>query len=629
MTVTLIALAIVISIATAITLKFNFKQENSILTAFLSIGFILYLFGLINIMKIGFYGIILLAILCFFYDIVSIVKKKIKIKEIFTLGTLLYILLLIIATLLLKNTYYKAWDEFSHWGPNLKAMVTHDVFWANKVYDGVHVVYQPLAGIYEYFFCKINGGFAEDISYIGITTFIITLLLPILRGLEYEIKDIIKAFLSIFSVYCLIYVFGFRLDSIYIDLLLAILFASSMIYAYLQKEKEDKLILWLLLIAMVLLKDTGLLLAGIVLMQLFFKDIVFPIINRKKIQNEDFKKFGILCLILVTMLTAYGSWKIYCSANGKVLDDRHDKNAIVEINIKDYIKGVTQLGGTTEKVDSIAKSFYEALNETGLISNSVCKTAIQLLVFTNLVVIILIVIEKDKEQKEKMISFILSMDIGFVLYCLLLMATYMFAFTEKEGRGLASYSRYMNTYFMAWIVMLIAIIGNLQTKKREIILLILTLITLSSVNVLSIIKPVEKMASAVTPTIQEKADIIEENVKVNEKVYLIYQNIGANPDYHILRYCISPIVTNLMYEWNLGAPYYEGDIWTYDITQKEWEDKLKQEDFNYVFIAKSDERFIKQYGNIFEEGTNLEEIENHLFSVIEKNDGNIKLKLYK
>lgn len=629
MIVTLIVLAIVLAVATAITIRFKFKQENSILIAFLSIGFILYLFGLINIMKIAVYGIIIIAILCFIYDIVSIVKKKIKIKEIFTLGTLLYILLLVIATMLLENTYYRDWDEFSHWGSNLKAMVTHDVFWANKVYDGVHVVYQPLAGIYEYFFCKINGGFAEDISYIGIVTFIITLLIPILRNLEYEMKDIIKGFLSIFCVYCLIYVFGFKLDSIYIDLLLATLFASSMIFAYLQKEKEDKLILWLLLIAMVLLKDTGLLLAGIVLMQLFFKNIAFPIINRRKIQKEDFKKFGILCLILITMLASYGSWKIYCKANGKVLDDRHDKNAIVQINIVEYIKGVIQIGNRTEKVDSIAKSFYQALNSAGLIANSAFRTALQLAIFANLVAILLIAVEKDKKQKEKIISFIIAMDIGFVLYCLLLMATYMFAFTETEGRALASYERYMNTFFLAWMVMLISIIGHLENKKSSTLLVIITLISLSSTNVLTIIHPTQKGVSNVTPAIQEKANIIQENVKIDEKVYLIHQNIGASPEYHILRYCISPIVTNLMYEWNLGAPYFEGDIWTYDITQEEWEQKLKEEDFDYVFIAKSDERFVKDYGNIFEEGTDLENLQNHLFSVVEKDNGDIKLKLYK
>lgn len=629
MIVTLTVLAIVLSIATAITIRFKFKQENSILTVFLSIGFLLYLFGLINIMKIAIYAIIVIAILCFIYDIVSIVKKKIKIKEIFTLGTLLYILLIVISTLLLINTCYKEWDEFSHWGSNLKAMVTHDVFWANKVYDGVHVVYQPLAGIYEYFFCKINGGFAEDISYIAITTFIITLLLPLLRNLEYKLKDIAKGFLIIFSVYCLIYVFGFHIDSIYIDLVLAILFASSMIYAYIQTEKEDKLILWLLLIAMVLLKDTGLLFAGIVLIQLFFKDIVFPIINRRKIQKEDLKKIGILCLILLTMLTAYVSWKIYCNANGKVLDDRHDKNAIVEIDIKDYIKGVTQIGNRTEKVDSIAKFFYQALNETDIISNGVCRTALGLVIFANIVGILLVIIEKDKKQQEKIISFIIAMDIGFILYCLLLMATYMFAFTETEGRGLASYARYMNTYLLAWIVMLIGIIAHTKNKKRELLLLTMTLIILSSVNVLSIIKPVSKGESSVTPEIKEKANIIKENVKLDEKVYLIYQNIGASGDYHVLRYSISPIVTNLMYEWNLGAPYFEGDIWTYDISQKEWEEKLKNEEFDYVFIAKSDERFVKDYGNIFEDGTNLENIENHLFEVNEKDNGSVKLKLYK
>lgn len=629
MIVTLIVLAIILSVATAITIRFKIKQENSILITFLTIGLILYLFGLINIMKIAIYLIIAFAVGCFIYDIVCYIKRKISIQEIFTHGSLIYILLLVISSFLLENTYYKEWDEFSHWGSNLKAMVTYDLLWANKIYDGVHVVYQPLAGIYEYFFCKINGGFQEDISYMAINTFIITLLIPMLRNFKYEIKDFLKSFFIILVVFALIYLFGFCMDSIYIDLLLAILFTSGMIYSYWQSEKGDKLILWLLLIAMVLLKDTGMLLAGIVLMQYFFKNILFPIINKRKIEKDELKKIGIICLILLTMLIAYGSWKVYCKSNGKVLDDRHDKNAIVQFDILDYIGGILQIPGTTEKIDTIAKTFYSQLNRYNIIKNPICSTAIQIMIVINLLSILIVLIEQEKVKKEKIISFILSMNIGFILYCMLLMATYMFAFTETEGRNLASYGRYMNTYFIAWMIMLTFIMINTKNKEIKKLLVVIALVVLYGTNILNLIRPTMKGVSGISEEIIEKANIIQENVENNEKVYLIYQNIGDKADYHILRYCISPIVTNLMYEWNLGAPYFEGDIWTYDITKEEWIQKLKDEEFDYVFIAKSDERFVKDYGEIFKKGIELEKIENHLFSVVIQENGELKLELYK
>ena len=625
----LLMFIIVFSIATAITIRFHWKQENSILTVFLGIGLFLYIFGLMNQMPVAIYIVIGLAVICFIYAVFSLCRKKVNLKEIFTVGTIFYILLLMITAILLKNTYYTNWDEFSHWGPNLKAMVTYDTFWANSIYDGIHVVYQPLAGIIEYLFCWLNGGFAEDVSYMAITTFIVTLLLPLYRNLSYTNKDFIKGALISFVLYCLIYIFGFCLNSIYIDLLLAVLFAISMLYSYWQEEKEDLLVTFLLLISMVLLKDTGLLFAGIVLLQLFILNILMPIIKQKKIKRENVKKFVVLCMVLVILLVSYATWKLYCKANGKQLDDRHDKNAISQIDVREYVKGVLQVGDREEKIDSIAKSFYEALNSTELVEIPFAKTAIGLFVLCNLVAIILYITAKEKKLKHKILSITIAMDIGFVLYCLLLMATYMFAFTETEGRALASYARYMNTYFMAWIVMTVAMLRDTKKEKKLIIWLIISFLCLGSSNILDIIHPVEKGVSGVSKEIEQKAQIITENVELEDKVFLIYQNIGDSGIFHILRYSISPIVTNLLYEWNLGEPYYVGDIWTYDITVEEWADILKTQQYDYVFIAKSDERLQTEYGSIFEEGTDFDNLENHLFKVIENTENEIELQLFR
>lgn len=629
MLATLLMFIIVFSIGSAITIRMKWKQENSILTTFLAIGLLLYVFGLMNIMPVAIYIVIGLAIVCAIYDGFNLYKKKVKIKELFTMGTILYMVLLMISSILLKNTYYTEWDEFSHWGPNLKAMVAYDTFWSNQVYDGIHVVYQPLAGIIEYLFCWLNGGFAEDVSYMAMVSFIITLLLPLFRHLEFKIKDFLKGILISFIVYSLIYIFGFHLDSIYIDLLLATLFASSMLYSYWAETKQDFIVTFLLLISMVLLKDTGLLFAGIVLLQLFIRKIVIPAIQQKKLKKEHIKRFGILCIVLVVLLASYLTWKGYCSANGKQLDDRHDKNAISQIDIKEYIKGVLQVGNREEKIDSIAKSFYEALNSTELVQIPFAKTAIGLLVLCNIVAIVLYAIAKEPKRKQKLCSITIAMDIGFVLYCLLLMATYMFAFTEIEGRGLASFARYMNTYFFAWMVITVSLLQEIKKEKTLMILVIVSFLCLASSSVLDIIHAVQKGVSGVSEEIKEKAQIITDNVNLEDKVYLIYQNIGASGNFHLLRYSISPIVTNLLYEWNLGEPYFEGDIWTYHITVEEWSQILKEQAYDYVFIAQSDERLKEEYGSIFAEGTDLENLENHLFRVVENTENEIELQLYK
>ena len=634
MWVALVAILIYISIATCITQRFKFKQESSVTIVFLSLALLLYIAGLFNLMKFAVYLIYLFAIISFVYIIYCIIKKKIKIREIFTPGIIMYIFVIMIMAFIVKDTYYYEWDEFSHWGANLKAMVEYDVFWSNKIYDGVHVVYTPIAGIIEYFFCKINGGFAEDVSYMAINTFIITLLLPIIKGQKHNLKSYIKLILFWFMFYCSIKLCNFQLTSIYIDMLLGILFALGMVLAYRLDGKEDKINLILTLIMMPLLKDTGLLLLGIILMQLFFNKVILKIIEERKITKQHFKIFGIIVLMLIIPLVFYGTWKIYCGVNGKVLDDRHDKNAISEIDIKEYIKGILLIDTDNSKYKDISNSFYDALNTTPVVGGlESTVTAVKLVAVLDITGIIIYLVNKDKQDKKKIATILLALNIGFGLYCLLLLATFMFAFTETEGRALASYSRYMSTYFIAWIIITVGLALNSKIKNVILSLTIAIMLCLYPTSVISIVDITSrKNLSGIDDEIRTEANIIKENVKLNDKVYIIYQNIGGGYEYHKLRYSISPIVTNLLYEWSLGPKYYESDIWSLDLTKEEFEKKLIDEEFDYLFIAKIDKQFVDIYGSLinFDFNTNnYEELNNKLLKIERVNENEVILNLVK
>lgn len=634
MWVALVAILIYVSIATCITQRFKFKQESSVTIVFLSSALLLYIAGLFNLMKFAVYLIYLFAIISFVYIIYCIIKKKIKIREIFTPGIIMYIFVIMIMAFIVKDTYYYEWDEFSHWGANLKAMVEYDVFWSNKIYDGVHVVYTPIAGIIEYFFCKINGGFAEDVSYMAINTFIITLLLPIIKGQKHNLKSYIKLILFWFMFYCSIKLCNFQLTSIYIDMLLGILFALGMVLAYRLDGKEDKINLILTLIMMPLLKDTGLLLLGIILMQLFFNKVILKIIEERKITKQHFKIFGIIVLMLIIPLVFYGTWKIYCGVNGKVLDDRHDKNAISEIDIKEYIKGILLIDTDNSKYKDISNSFYDALNTTPVVGGlESTVTAVKLVAVLDITGIIIYLVNKDKQDKKKIATILLALNIGFGLYCLLLLATFMFAFTETEGRALASYSRYMSTYFIAWIIITVGLALNSKIKNVILSLTIAIMLCLYPTSVISIVDITSrKNLSGIDDEIRTEANIIKENVELNDKVYIIYQNIGGGYEYHKLRYSISPIVTNLLYEWSLGPKYYESDIWSLDLTKEEFEKKLIDEEFDYLFIAKIDKQFVDIYGSLinFDFNTNnYEELNNKLLKIERVNENEVILNLVK
>ena len=632
MWVALVAVLIFISMATCITQKFKFKQESSVTIVFLSSALLLYIAGLFNLMKYAVYAIYVLSIISFIYIIYCVIKKKIKIREIFTPGIIIYIFVVMIMAFMVKDTYYYVWDEFSHWGSNLKAMVQYDLFWSNKIYDGVHVVYTPIAGIVEYFFCKINGGFAEDVSYMAINTFIITLLLPIIKCQKHNVKNYIKLILFWLLIYCSVKLLNFQISSIYIDLLLGILFTLGIILAFRVDGKEDKINLILTLIMMPLLKDSGLLLLGIILMELFFSKIVLKIIEERKITKQHLKVFGIIVLMLIIPLVFYGTWKVYCGINGKYLDDRHDKNAISEINIVEYIKGILLLNTDNPKYKDISNSFYDALNGLEVAGGTDSRaTAVKLVVLLDIFGIILYLMNKDEKDKKKIATVIISLNIGFVLYCLLLLATFMFAFTETEGRALASYSRYMSTYFIAWVIITVGLALNSKIKNTILPIIIAILLCLYPISIANLMDTTSrKNLSGIEDEIRKEANIIKENVNLSDKVYLIYQNIGGGYEYHKLRYSISPIITNLMYEWSLGPKYYDTDIWNLDLTKEEFEKKLIDEEFDYVFIAKIDKQFVDIYGSLinFDFTTqNYEELNNKLLKIEKINENEVILNL--
>ena len=632
MWISVIAIMIYISIGAVITQKFKFKQESSVTIAFIGTTLFLYIAGFIDLMKYAVNVIYIVAILSLVYSIWGLIKKKIKVKEIITPGIILYAIVILAMTLIVKGTYYCEWDEFSHWGANLKAMVQYDLFWSNDIYDGVHVVYPPIAGIVEYFFCKINGKFAEDVSYMAINTFIITLLLPICKNEKHNIKGYVKLILFWLTAYCSIILYNFKLCSIYIDLLLGILFALGMFLAFRLDGNEDKTNLLLVIIVMPLLKDTGLLLLGIILMQLFFNQVLLRIIKERKITKEHWKTFGKIVTLLIVSLAFCGSWKIYCNVNNRVLDDRHDKNAISEIDIEQFIEGVLLLKCENSRCADIPRNFYNALNTSSIIgSDNYQIAAIKVLIILDVIGFSLYAIGENEEKKRKILALLIAFNIGFILYCLLLMATYMFAFTETEGRALASYARYMTTYFIGWTLSIIFTGIENRSKNQIIMAMIFGLLCIYPTNITNLIDVSgRKGVSALPEEVKIEAEIIKKGVNLDDKVYLVYQNIGGGLNYHMLRYCISPIVTNLMYEWSLGPQYYEGDIWNYNITKEEFVEKLIKEQFDYVFIAQIDEQFIKIYGELinydFSKG-NFEELNNKLLKIEKINGKNIILNL--
>ena len=112
-------------------------------------------------------------------------------------------------------------------------------------------------------------------------------------------------------------------------------------------------------------------------------------------------------------------------------------------------------------------------------------------------------------------------------------------------------------------------------------------------------------------------------MKKDDKLYLI-SIADKGGDLSAAHYILTPIKVNESKEgkanWSIGKPYYEGDIWTRDISVEDIR-KIILRDYTYVFIQRSNEEFEEIYRELF-----IDEIEEKALYKVVKSDDNAILK---
>lgn len=593
----IITVLMILSLSLLLNYKFNVKLNYSFLIISLFFAIILYLFGLFKGLEIGVYFILIISLISFIYLLFMLIKKKIKIRDIFNLPTFIFLIISFILYILLLNTHYSNWDEFAHWGPNLKAMLEYDTFWANQEWNGTHIAYPPLIGLFEYLFCKINGGFNEGISYFAINIMILSALMIFIKDKKITFINVIKIFFLFFIIYTLMLSFKFYLTSIYIDFILGVMFFVSL-YLGVKDDKNfsDKLLLIMLLFSLPLIKDAGLVLAGIILLEIFIKEILLKIIIEKKISKNTIKKLLPLIILLVVIFSGYLSFKIYCSINNIHVDFQHDANNIAGFNLIDYLKSITYFKAPSDISKEIVNNFYTALNQKSII-RGVFDTAILIVSVMLAYLIVLFFKEKNKKTKNIYLTIVLTLCGGFIIYSMFLLCIYLFALPTHEGLELASYTRYMSTFIIAFLLLILLYIWK-EGKLKD--LIIFFLIILSSINIVDYFDVFTKKEVSIDTNILESGEYINNNLTKKDKVYIIYQNNDGSA-FNMLRFLIAPIKTNLLWEWSLGEPYNEKDHFTLNLSLDEWISKLKEEDFDYIYLGHIDDKFKEKYGELFED----------------------------
>jgi hypothetical protein len=216
-----------------------------------------------------------------------------------------------------------------------------------------------------------------------------------------------------------------------------------------------------------------------------------------------------------------------------------------------------------------------------------------------------------------------TVTIGAVAYTYGLLVLYLFRFGEYEATRLASYERYLGTYWagIALFVALVAIwlvagssssetAGGAKAKIEGVAELVVAGVVFVSLFVLS---PVQKLAEffanphGYSSQVRAQFEPVLEQAKQagiqpGDKVWIIAQHTTGF-EYWVLRYSLMENETNSG-TWSLGSRADENDVWTAEKTAAEWAEELKG--YDYVLLFRATDSFASEFGGLFGGSTEVE-----------------------
>lgn len=598
----------------------------------LSLISFLYFFGLFTILDIGIYISIALILGLFTFSAIEFFRnKKYKTIKINYHITIIFICFVFINLFIMKNVQIDNWDEFSHWATIVKNMFLEGNF-GNLNNIVLFPGYPPATGIFHCFFQVLGGRFIEKYLYVSMNILNFSLIIPVFSQLKKGAtwRNIVIVFFALFLP-CV-----FDADyymSLYIDIYLGILFAYIIyIYFFDKKLSYFKLAnISLGIFVLTISKASGL---GLGLIALIIIGIDLLVAQKRRIKKIFTNKFKYLLFLIpiTSLLVANFSWSIYLNIFN--LNVAWSTSNLTLRNVLSFIHSPTKFESqvTTYFISSLFKNMVQ-----GIINLNPVVWCIIILVLTFFILC-------WNGNKKRSLSFSISLGFGFIGYAVTLLLLYLFTYSEYEALTLASFSRYISTYITALILILFYAIShksniieeqpNISIKKiKNIVISIVSCISISIIPFASILNGIlfRQHTRNYYKTNNSLGDFKEFCYTLNpetDKIYYIYTNSTGETYYRAIYYAL-PIKINITtqigsFSWSLGPPRYEGDVWSLNVSSKEWEKILIEHNFTHIYIDNTDDIFINTYSSMFE---NKEDIVNDSgFKIIIQEDSSIKFR---
>ncbi|MFA5161744.1 MAG: hypothetical protein WC421_05820 [Elusimicrobiales bacterium] len=474
---------------------------------------------------------------------VFICSRKRCFGESMTPGFLIFLGCALLARWKFADAHYSKLDEFSHWGFAIKELLAHDrlplAADALKFKD-----YPPGATVFHGFAAKI-AGYSEGTSYFSQSL----LMLGPLAGFINR-KNAAVSSLMYCAALALLLVFGYEtrtLNSLYADQVIAVWFGmAAALYFTSERETADALAALAALAVLPLIKDAGLPLA-------LAAGAAIAIDAARK------NKLIAAALIAAPLLAAW-SWLHYQHAHG--LQKVFPMPAASPAGLAFWENGALAL--------AFAKKY--ALQPVGF---AIGGPFVSALLWPFLILWAGWRIVPHRRQAVFLA--------GYAVYSFGLLLVYQRSFSPEEGKYLFSFARYMSIYLLGWAL---AVLGHAEGEaapgKRWAYALAFTA---ACAAILTCETP------ALTPRRARARGLagLLAATAPQSRVYVICQGQGQAAFYEY-RYELSPHPSNL-YNWSLSPD---------SVAPERWKEALRG--YDYALIASADDKFWKDYADVFSGG---------------------------
>ncbi|MFH1059431.1 MAG: hypothetical protein V1797_12245 [Pseudomonadota bacterium] len=627
------------------------QAELALMAAVAGVMGLMYVFALAGMLREGAWTVFLVGIACALIGLWGLwhdrQPDRPKVAEGFlSPGLVLFPVLCWFFTLLFGDATLQLWDEFSHWG-----VMTREMLATNALPGPFGAIifkdYPPGANLMHYWAAVVSGQGGEGPYYLAHFMLLSAPVLALCGRIGWRrpgwlagglvMAAAITATLSVFVC------------SLMVDVVLALFLAGGLyLAAGAVVWRKRALLLAPILFALPLIKNTGALFAWaiicLVLMNSLLRALAVWRSDRRQagrgwraqlIAYQFTRRRALaltltLALLIAAPLTAQFTWKEHLAGQAIGQSFKTAKIDLAAI-------AATFSADAPERSKLIRARFLAALGEQSL-SNYVGEgrsimaglarhTGWPLdrlapgfslqgwLVLAGLLILAGFVRHRDPAPRARMIELWLLFAVFGAVYLAGLLLLYIFSFSEYEGPRLASLVRYVNT-----IVIPLALLAwawclpdhdepeddqRLVGPRRWVYAACLAAFGLALFTQAPSPAGLPRWsargdASFDRDYVAPLAAVVRKVVPQDKRVFVVYQNTPGRP-FHIIRYEIAPRPTNQWY-FSLGAPYFEGDVWTEKLSLEDFAKALLQQ-YDYLFLARSDQQFWDLYRPLFAPGT--------------------------